>query len=132
MKKYLEWYVTGTIVMTNVNMILNKDSHERLFKDITNLIGINGSVFPSIHTMAFRLSFMSFINEYLLPITYGNPLSHSEFGEGKNENGDTCSSWFIDIDNTIIHVSIDETGSTIELPRGTSPGRLYNNTEQVH
>lgn len=58
----------------------------------------------------------SFLNEDALKLMFGNPIFHSEFGEGFDDdrNYDYCS-YFLEIDRHIIHIGYDHRGTAIEL-----------------
>lgn len=62
--------------------------------------------------------FTSFMDLDLLKKIFGEPLLHSEFGEGFEEEyniQEDCASYFVDINGVKFHITTDQTGTSFEV-----------------
>ena len=68
----------------------------------------------------------SYLNEESLKNMFGEPICHGEFGEGfePKRKYEYCS-YFVDINNSKVHIGYDERGTTIEVEKGLTTNEVY-------
>ena len=66
------------------------------------------------------------IDKKILKMMWGNPIFHSEFGEGLSKKSkSTFASYFIEINGYKFHIGYDHRGTSIEPDESLKPSELF-------
>ena len=107
----------------------NLEDHEILFDRLKN-----GSK-KDKETSYFMLGtyfLTTYLDETSLKEMFGNPICHSEFGEGfrPRRKYEYCS-YFIDISGHKAHIGYDERGTRMEVEKDLSPNEVFEMIKEL-
>lgn len=77
--------------------------------------------------VCYQMTLIADIDKKIMKKMWGNPLFHSEFGEGfGRKSKSTFASYFVEIDGFKFHIGYDHRGTSIEPDSKLTPDQLFD------
>jgi hypothetical protein len=97
-----------------------------------NLFDKDGKLKESDERFLGTLFICEYLNEITLKKMFGNPIKHSEFGEGfdRKRKYDYCS-YIIQIDDKYFHIGFDHRGTSIECENNLTAKELFEYIKKI-
>lgn len=148
-KKLFKEYLDGDLHLVNIINILMNDMKNKWYSKIgeyfIETVGLDflEKNHPSIreniknnrdNILRFIgiLFITGYLNEQNLKKMFGEPIKHSEFGEGfERKRKYECCSYFVEVNGNILHITFDQRGTSIECEEKLTPIETFDTIKKL-
>lgn len=118
-----DWYAKiGKYFFDKVGKSFLEKDHYKLIERLKKPLIKKDSVYRMIGIYFIT----TYLSESSLKEMFGQPINHSEFGEGfKPKRKYEFSSYFLEFGDSVVHIGYDERGTIIEVPEDLTPEGVY-------